>query len=153
MLYWPVYPWGFQAGMWLPGPGFNHRRKQHVSTDFNTVSSWPVFRMRRWNRGPLCLYRTSQRSHGTLMEFRRSVSGSLRGAISSPHHTSHLSRFWLDKPDAPLRESASLQPTVQTVRRSIGRKSWELFRWWYQTATSALDWVTIFTSKGLSSFR
>ena len=59
--------WGFQTGMWLPGPGFDPRRRQHVSTDFNTVSGWPVFQM--WSRSlvPGIVYRASKKSHGTLM--------------------------------------------------------------------------------------
>ena len=57
--------------MWFPGRGFGPRRRQHVSADFNTVSGWPVFRMRRTLKPrslePEIVYRASQRSHGTLI--------------------------------------------------------------------------------------
>ena len=83
---------------------------------------------------PGIVYRASQRSHGTLINPGIQVGCQWKLAWSyklSTPHTTLEPRLMLTSEMRPSGTAPSLQPiVVQTVRRSIGRKSRELFRWW-----------------------
>ena len=87
--------------------------------------------------------RAGQRSHDTLIHPGIQVGCQWKLTRSYKQSTPHLSCFLsgVDKPDALLRESASRQAIGHyTVRRSIGRKTWQLFRWRFCRNCRGLAW-------------